>query len=75
MPKSEIIKVTQRNGIMLSCGWLPPTSWTAVAAIFVSGGDWVYIDTADGFAQTLFAGVPLFPGEELANGMCECAGS
>lgn len=33
MPKSEMIKLIAKYGIMLSCGWLPPSM--ATAALFM----------------------------------------
>ena len=37
MPKSEMMKSTQRYGCKLSCGWLPPTEVTDAALSGVDG--------------------------------------
>jgi hypothetical protein len=64
-----MMKEMTRNGIMFSCGWLPPANCTACIPIVASGAIFWYIATAAGFAQTLFVGVPLFPAAECASGV------
>src|SRR4051794_4638197 len=38
IPNIEMMKLTTRNGIMLSCGWDPPAGPTAAASMGTLGG-------------------------------------
>ncbi len=67
MPNSEMIKLMATNGIMLSCGWLPPSDWMASADIAALGALVEYGKFVE-LAHTLFAGKVCEPVPEFAWG-------
>jgi hypothetical protein len=56
MPNREMMKVTARNGIMLSWGWLPPAATIDIGFIGDTAGCGEYSDTEVGEARIAFCG-------------------
>ena len=74
MPNREMMKVTARNGIMLTCGWLPPVANTDIGFIGDTAGCGEYSDTVVGEARTAFCGDACPPPAVDAMNEWECVG-
>ena len=73
IPKREIIKLTARNGIMLSCGCEPPAVVIVDGSIVTLGAAEEYCPNVD-WAQTPFPGLDWLPAPEFPRGTWLCAG-